>query len=428
VVEIGVVDCGRLRAWPRGPRRYTRNSTDITRKADLSRDAPITVLQVIPRMRAGGAELGCLQVAAALVKAGHRALVASEGGRMVEPLEAAGAQHIALPLASKNPLTMAANARRLSAIVQRERVDVVHARSRAPAWSALAATRRTGTAFVTTYHSEYSERSRLKSLYNSVMVRSDTVIAVSHSMARLIRERYGTPEERVRVIQRAYDPARFNREAVTPAAVAAMRAGWQAADGEHVALLAGRITRRKAQHHFVEAMGLLKAAGRPVPLGILAGEIEKADFHAELTAHATALGVDDRVRVPGHVADMATAYAAADVLLNISEQEGLPRVALEAQAMGTPVIVSDTGPGREVALTAPDVAAEAATGLRVPYGEPARLAEALDRFFAMPMAERRAMGERASAFVRGHFSLEQLTSATLDVYQTVLARRRAKRT
>ena len=114
----------------------------------------LTVLQVIPRMRAGGAELGCLQIAEALVKAGHRAIVASEGGPLTEALEAAGAEHMKLPLASKNPLTIALNARRLHDIIGRENVSIVHARSRAPAWSALVAARRSNIPFVTTYHSE----------------------------------------------------------------------------------------------------------------------------------------------------------------------------------------------------------------------------------------------------------------------------------
>jgi glycosyltransferase involved in cell wall biosynthesis len=384
---------------------------------------PITVLQVIPRMRAGGAELGCLQVAEALVKAGHTALVVSEGGRMVEQLEAAGGRHIALPVASKNPATLALNANRLVRLIREHRVDIIHARSRAPAWSALAAARRTSTAFVTTYHSEYSERGRLKNLYNGVMARSDTVIAVSHYMAKLIRERYATPEERIRVIPRAFDPARFDRATLTADRIAAVREQFGAAPQDRIALLAGRITRRKAQDHLVEAMGILKSQGRPVPLVVLAGEIEKPDFHAALVARAEALGVTDRLRVPGHVADMAAAYVASAVLLNISEHEGLPRVALEAQAMGTPVVVSDTGPGREVALTPPDTPLEAATGLRVPYADPPRLAEALATLLEGPEDARAAMGERAARHVRSTFTLDRLTSATLDVYRTVLARR-----
>ena len=170
-------------------------------------------------------------------------------------------------------------------------------------------------------------------------------------------------------------------------------------------------------------MGLLKARGAPVPLVVLAGEIEKPDFQTQLVARATALGVIDRLRIPGHVADMAAAYRAAAVLLNISEHEGLPRVALEAQAMGTPVIVSDTGPGREVALTPPDTAIPSATGLRVPYADPQALAEALATMFGWPEPERAAMGARAATHVRGQFTLDRLTTATLGVYRTVLARR-----
>jgi glycosyltransferase involved in cell wall biosynthesis len=373
-------------------------------------------------MRAGGAELGCLQVAEALVKAGHRAIVVSAGGRMVEQLTAIGAEHVALPVASKNPLTMGLNARRLAALVRSERVDILHARSRAPAWSTLAAARQTGTAFVTTYHSEYSEAGRIKNLYNSVMARSDTVIAVSHYMAKLIRERYQTPESRIAVIPRAFDPAKFDAALVTPDRLAAVRAQFGADPADRIALLAGRITRRKAQDHFVEALGLLKQRGLPVPLAVLAGEIEKPDFQAELVARAEVLGVADRLRIIGHVSDMAAAYTAADVLLNISEHEGLPRVALEAQAMGCPVIVSDTGPGREVALTEPDARADATTGLRVPYADPKRLADALDQMLNGPEAVRAAMGARAADHVRAHFTLDRLTTSTLAVYDRVLDR------
>lgn len=381
---------------------------------------PMTVLQVIPRMRSGGAELGCLQVARALVDAGHVALVASAGGRMVADLEAAGARHIELPLAAKNPLTILANARRLADLVARHRVDILHARSRAPAWSTLLAARRTNTAFVTTYHSEYSERGRIKNLYNSVMARSDTVIAVSHHMAHLIRTRYRTPEACIAIIPRAIDPARFEASLVDAGRLEAVRAGFGAAAGEPIVILAGRITRRKAQDHLVEAMGLLARRGETGFLAVLVGEIEKADFRDELLARARDLGVVDRLRIPGHEGDMPAAYLSAAVSLNISEQEGLPRVALESQAMGVPVIVSDTGPGREVALTPPDVPLDSATGLRVPYADPAALADALGRILSLPPPQRHAMGARGRAHVLANYTLDKMTSATLAVYRRVL--------
>lgn len=384
---------------------------------------PFCVLQVIPRMRAGGAELGCLQVAEALSKAGHRAFVASQGGRLAERLAEFGAIHITLPLASKNPLRMLANARELVAIIRREKVDIIHARSRAPAWSALWAARKTGIGFVTTYHSEYSESSRIKRFYNSVMARSDTVIAVSDYMAHLIRTRYHTPDERIAVIHRAFDPERFDLTAMTEERLDAVRALLHINAGDRVLMLAGRITPRKAQDHLVEALGMLKARGSSKIVAVLAGEIEKPEFRAKLEKDAARLGIADWLRFPGHVLDMPAAYMASDISLNISEQEGLPRAAIESQAMGVPLIVSDTGPGREVALTPPDAPLSEATGLRVPYADPPALADAIATLLDWPEAERKAMGQRGAAHVRHRFTLQQLTSKTLRVYGAVLARR-----
>ncbi|MBS0267557.1 MAG: glycosyltransferase family 4 protein [Proteobacteria bacterium] len=380
-----------------------------------------TVLQVIPRMRAGGAELGCLQIATALVKNGHRALVASAGGPLVDQLLAAGAEHISMPLATKNPLLLAKNASQLANIIRRENVSIIHARSRAPAWSALYAARHTATPFVTTYHSEYSEKTRLKNFYNSVMARSDTVIAVSDYMAHLIRTRYHTPEKRIAVIHRAFDATVFDPALLTPERLAAVRTLLNADGSKPVLILAGRITPRKAQHHLVSALGILKERGAPDVVCVLAGEIEKPAFKEQLEAQAEKLGVAHQLRFPGHVRDVAAAYAISDIALNISEQEGLPRVAIEGQAMGVPMIVSDTGPGREVALTEPDVKPDEASGLRVPYADPKAVADAIETMLSWPAEKRKAYGQRGSANVRSRFTLDQLTSKTLAVYQRLLS-------
>jgi glycosyltransferase involved in cell wall biosynthesis len=381
----------------------------------------LTVLQVIPRMRAGGAELGCLQIAAALVTNGHRALVASEGGPLVAELLAAGAEHMSLPLSTKNPFVLATNASALADIIRREEVSIIHARSRAPAWSALLAARRTRIPFVTTYHSEYSEKGRFKNFYNSVMARSDTVIAVSDYMAHLIRTRYHTSEDRIAVIHRAFDSNVFDPSKLTSERLDAVRKLLDADGTKPVLMLAGRITPRKAQHHLVSALGLLKERGGPDLICVLAGEIEKPAFKAELEAQAGRLGVAHQLRFPGHVRDVAAAYAISDIALNISEQEGLPRVAIEAQAMGVPLIVSDTGPGREVALTEPDVPAVEATGLRVPYADPKAVADAIAKMLGWSLEERKAVGARGSGQVRRRFTLDQLTSKTLAVYERVTA-------
>ncbi|MBY0559723.1 glycosyltransferase family 4 protein [Hyphomicrobium sp.] len=380
----------------------------------------LTVLQVIPRMRAGGAELGCLQIATALVKNGHRALVASAGGPMVDQIVAAGGEHIPMPLATKNPLVLLKNARQLADIIRRENVSIIHARSRAPAWSALYAARRTSTPFVTTYHSEYSEKTRVKNFYNSVMARSDTVIAVSDYMAHLIRTRYHTPEERIAVIHRAFDGTVFDPALLTSERLAAVRKLLNADGSKPVLILAGRITPRKAQHHLVSALGILKQRGAPDVVCVLAGEVEKPAFKEELEAQAQKLGVAHQLRFPGHVRDIAAAYGISDIALNISEQEGLPRVAIESQAMGVPIIVSDTGPGREVALTEPDVSPDKASGLRVPYADPEAVANAIGTMLKWPAEKRKAYGERGAANVRSRFTLDQLTSKTLAVYQRLI--------
>ncbi len=379
----------------------------------------LTVLQIIPRLNAGGAELGCVQIAEALVAAGHRAIVASEGGRLVERLVACGAEHIELPVATKNPYGLWRNSRKLAEIALRENVDILHARSRSPAWSALWASRRAGKKFVTTYHSAYREQNALKNRYNRVMVAGDKVIAVSDHMAELIRARYRTPESRIAVIHRCIDPAQFDIAALTPERLAAVRVQCGVSEADRVVLMAARISRRKVQHHLVEAAGLMAKAGRRDFVCVFAGEEEKPGYLAELRQLAEAAGIADRIRFPGHLTDIAAANHIATVALNIAAFEGLPRVALEAQAMGTPVIVSDTGPGREVARTEPDVAFGAATGLRVPFANPPRLAEAIARVLDMPVAERQAMGARGMAFVRGRFTLDRMQALTLAVYAEV---------
>ena len=251
------------------------------------------------------------------------------------------------------------------------------------------------------------------------MVKGDKVIAVSDFMAELIRARYQTPDERIAVIHRCIDPQQFDIEALTLERLLAARQACGVGPRDRIVLLAGRIARRKSQDHLVEAAALLRRTGIEDFFCVFAGEEEKPGFMAEMKAQAERLGITDKLRFPGHIGDMPAVNRLATVALNISSFEGLPRAALEAQAMGTPVIVSDTGPGREVARTMPDVPAGEATGLRVPFHAPLELAEALRTMLMMPEQERLAMGERGRLFVRGRYTLERMTAQTLAVYDEV---------
>ena len=186
----------------------------------MPKDRP-TILQIIPQLDAGGAELSVVEIAGAIARAGGRALVLAEPGRLAASITAAGGEVMPFPAATKNPLRIWANAGRIAEIARREGVDLIHARSRAPAWSALIAARRLGVPFVTTYHGAYNETNAVKRLYNSVMARGDVTIANSHYTSRLIADRHNTPPERLVVIHRGvdtgrFDPAQIARSALLP--------------------------------------------------------------------------------------------------------------------------------------------------------------------------------------------------------------------
>lgn len=387
----------------------------------------LTVLQLIPRLDAGGAELGCVQVAEALVSAGHRAIVASEGGRMVERLRRSGAEHVTMPLAAKNPFAMLANCLRLARLVRREAVDIVHARSRAPAWSGYLAARRAGAVFMATYHASYAEPNALKRFYNSVMVRGAAVIAVSDWVAELIRRRYAIPNERIHIIHRVVDPEIFDPEAVDEARRQALTKDWGVGKDDRIVLLPGRITRRKGHMVLIDAVAELDPELRRKVRVVLAGDDQPGtEFRQGLERHIAAHGLDAQVTFAGHVSDMPAAYTLATVcVLPMTAPEGFPRVMLEAQAMGVPVVVADSGPGREIVLAPPRVPAAEASGLTFPVGDAAALCRCLEEILLMPEADRRAMGARGSRWVRSTFTLRHLTAATLALYGKLAAGRLA---
>ncbi|MCB1492215.1 MAG: glycosyltransferase family 4 protein [Rhodobiaceae bacterium] len=381
-----------------------------------------TILQVIPAMQSGGAELGALQVAQALTAEGHRSIVVSEGGRMVDELQQSGSEHITLPVASKNPLVLRQNARRLADIIRREKVDLIHARSRAPAWSCRWASQWTEIPFVTTYHSGYSEDNVLKHFYNRIMVKCDRVIAVSNWIADTIVKRYKVDPSQIVVIHRAVDPDVFDPDSITEKRRDALRKSWGIAADARVVLLPGRLARRKGQDNLIRAVAQVRDRVAPF-VCILAGEDQgKTGFREQAEALAKKLGVDDIVKFVGHVDDMPAAYSLATVSISAATApEGFQRGMLEAQAMGSPVLVSDVGPGIEVVHAPPRFDDSQTTGLNFDGHSVEDLARGLEAFLTMPDDERRAMGQRGSAWVRNEYTRQRLTRATLDVYDDLVS-------
>ena len=382
-----------------------------------------TILQIIPELDTGGAELSTIEIADAVQSTGGRCIVLTEGGRLVQRLRDTGAEVHFFPAAAKNPIRLLWNARRIARIIRQDDVSLVHARSRAPAWSALIAARWTGVPFITTYHGAYSENSDLKRLYNSVMARGEVVIANSHYTADLIRMRYGTPRAKLRVIYRGVDGRLFDPAHVAPERVAAVRRRWGVNDTDRVVLHAARLTQWKGQRFVIEAAALLaqKAALSDVVF-VLAGDAQRRGaYKATLLQQIADAGLDERVRIVGHEDDMAAAFRAAHVAVVASvEPEAFGRAATEAQVMATPVIATDIGAPPETVLGRPGVPPDRATGWLVPPEDSIRLADAIGEALTMAEAERTQMGQRAREHVLKSFSLKQMKRQTLEVYDHLL--------
>ena len=378
----------------------------------------MNILQVIPQLEAGGAERTTLEVAQAIVAAGGRAMVASEGGRLEGELAALGGELVRLPMSSKNPWTVWRNAERLARIVRAEKIDIIHARSRAPAWSAKWAADRTDAHFITTYHGTYNGKSGLKRWYNAIMARGELVIANSQFIAAHIRVQHPFAAERVRIIPRGVDLDRFDPAVIDPQRVAELAASWglQWPSDRLIALFPARLTGWKGQRETLHALGRLKADGQALPLTLLVGDAQGRDgYLAELETLIRQNELTADVRILGHCSDMPAAFALADIALTPSiEPEAFGRTAAEAGAMHVPVIAADHGGAREVVLPGE-------TGWRVEPGNPAALAEAIREAMSMTPAQRSEMGQRAAKHVRTQFSTRALQAATLRVYQEALS-------
>ena len=379
--------------------------------------AGTTVLQVIPDLAAGGAERTVLEIAEALQAEGARAWVASRGGRLVPELETLGGKLIEMDAASKNPVTIRSNARKLAKLIEDEAIDIVHARSRAPAWSAYIATRRTGTPFVTTYHGAYSENFPGKRRYNSVMAKGDRVIANSQWIAAHVQSIYDLPDEHLVTIPRGVDLHEFDPAKISDSRVNTLRRDWEIPpdDDRLVLLLPGRLTDWKGQTTAINALGVMDMSERSKIALVLAGDSQGRDNYVrELEDLIIACGAGGSVVMPGHCTDMPAAYLAADIVLAPSKRpEAFGRTAAEASAMGRCVIAAAHGGALETVI-------DGQTGALVTPDDPAALAGAIRALVQMGRGAWENMGTAGAAFVREEFSKTKLQAATLKVYRDLL--------
>lgn len=375
------------------------------------------ILHIIPDLAAGGSERGVIEVCDAVVRAGGRALVASRGGRMITDLEQAGGELVELDVASKNPVTIWQNAGRLVRLIRDQSISLVHAHSRAPAWSALHATKRTATPLVTTYHGAYSSQIWPKKAYNSVMARGDLVIANSAWIGEHIRQTHGLSEDRIIVIPRGVDFAAFDAEAVSAERVQTLRQDWGiGADNDRLILfLPARLTAWKGQILALRALAALTSEEQAGIILVMTGDAQGRNAYiAEIEQKISELGLVEATRLAGHCADMPAAMSAADIVLAPSlKPEAFGRTAAEAAAMGRPVIAADHGGARETVI-------DGETGARFEPGDVMALAGAIRSLISIGAPARAGMGASGRQHVLQHFSKQGLQAATLSVYSALI--------
>ena len=399
-------------------------STNLKSATDLKGNPPglpaqgHAILQVIPSLDAGGAERTTVDVAAALAREGWQPLVASRGGRMATELVVSGGELIKLPLDTKAPYALVANAYRLRDLIRTRNIALVHARSRAPAWSALWAARMAKVPFVTTYHGIYNASNPLKRFYNSVMVRADAVIANSQWTAAHIAQKYRVKPKRLVVIPRGVDLAQFDPAGVAPDRIALLREQWTVKQDDIVVLLPGRLTRWKGQLILIDALAKLS---RENALGnlraVLIGDAQgRKKYRDELCSAIENHGFGERVVLAKHIHDMPAAYLASDIVVSAStDPEAFGRVAAEGAAMGRPVVATDHGGARETVL--PNE-----SGFLVMPGDTAALADALKRLVLLGADGRAAMGARGRAHIAAHYTVDRMCADTIALYRELAAR------
>lgn len=378
-----------------------------------------TVLQLLPALVSGGVERGTVDMARAIVQAGWRALVVSRGGPMVHELERVGATHITLPIHSKNPLRWRAAFDALVDVIYREKVDLVHARSRIPAWHGIKAAARNGVPFVTTFHQRPAASTALKRAYNSVMVRGERVIAISHYIAERLIADYGLDPARLRVIPRGVDLEMFDPDRVPAERLIRLVNKWRIPDGIPVVMMPGRVTAWKGHALLIEALSKLDRGSFHCLM--VGDDTAKPEAKKRLEAQAEKAGVGAYVHFVGRTDDMPAAYKLADVVVSASlDPEPFGRVMIEAQAMGRPIVATDHGGARETVL-------ENETGWLVKPGDASALAAGLRTALTLDEADRARLSERAIAHVRANFSRYQMCARTLAVYTEVLSGRGCER-
>lgn len=371
------------------------------------------VLQVLPELQHGGVEWGTVQIAEALKKGGYTNFVASCGGRLVYELDKMKIKHFTLPLKTKNPFKMYLNSLKLAKIIKENGINIVHARSRAPAWSAYWAAKRTGVRFMTTFHGTYGLGPKgIKKFYNKVMTFGELIIAISKHIKSHMLNNYTVDESKIRLIPRCVDIEKFSPAAVTQERIIRAVADNNLPEDRPIISLIGRITRWKGQHILVEAMSKIKH--KEAYALIIGSDQGRVKYTEGLKETAEKLGVADRIQFIGESFDIPALLMVSDIVLSTAiEPEAFGRAAIEGQAMGKIVLASDIGGSLENVV-------DGVSGRLFRSNDAQALAEAIDWALDLPAEEKKKISDAAIKNVRDNFTKQQMCDKTIAVYKELL--------
>jgi glycosyltransferase involved in cell wall biosynthesis len=378
---------------------------------NLTRKVP-TVMQIIPALGAGGAEQGCIDVAAELVKSGAKSIVVCNGGHRIPEILRGGSIHINLPVDSKNPIVMWRNIARLRKLIREHDVDIVHARSRAPAWSAWKSVEGTKARFMTTCHAPFNISGSAKKFYNSSIARGERVIAISNYVREYLLKNYDIEDRNIRLIHRGVALEKFHPGAVAPTHLIKLSNEWRLPDGCTIVMLPGRLTRWKGHLVLIEAMAQLK---RDDIFCVMIGDDQgRTEYRAEVENAIQEKGLEGRVRIVGHCSDMPAAYMLANVVVSAStDPEGFGRIPIEAQAMGRMIVATNHGGAMETIIPGH-------TGWLVEPNNAAELAKAIGEALDMDPEARAIMAAHAMVHIADNFTRGKMVDETMDVYAELL--------
>ena len=376
------------------------------------------ILQIIPNMEIGGAERTVLEITSFLKDTEFSSLVLTSGGKLIGELEKENIEVIKLKIDKKNPYSIIKNFFLFIKIFREKKIDLVHVRSRAPAWSAIFAAKKIGIPVLTTWHGHVSNSSFIKKIYNSIMLKGDAVIANSAYTAERISKIYNIDLNKIDIISRGVNVESFEGSKFSNTEISNMKKIWSVDDNKVIILFPARLTRWKGHLVTIEAINLLKKEKFfDQVIFLFAGEKAGAEnYIKKLNSIITKFKLQENIKLVERIENMPLAYHASDVVLSPSiEPEPFGRIPIEAQAAGKTIIASDHGAVKDTIKNGNNF-----TGFKVKPNDPQALSIAIKQSIIMDKKDLTKMHERAISNVKNNFSLENMCKKTLEVYKRLL--------